>query len=152
MTAIHLKSEVKIDFEQLLDGVTQLDTPALEHLLSQVSLVLARRKAPSLSRQESLLLQKINRSLPVTTQQRYDELRAKLHSETIAADEYQELLGLIDEVELADANRLQALIELAHLRNVSLAEVMDQLGIHPRHRSIVRRYIAVEEQQFIEIA
>ena len=131
MTAIHVKSEVKIDFEQLLDGVTQLDTPALEHLLSQVSLVLARRKAPSLSRQESLLLQKINRSLPVTTQQRYDELRAKLHSETIAADEYQELLGLIDEVELADANRLQALIELAHLRNVSLAEVMDQLGIHP---------------------
>ena len=131
MTAIHVKSEVKIDFEQLLDGVTQLDTPALEHLLSQVSLVLARRKAPSLSRQESLLLQKINHSLPVTTQQRYDELRAKLHSETIAADEYQELLGLIDEVELADANRLQALIELAHLRNVSLAEVMDQLGIHP---------------------
>lgn len=131
MTAIHVKSEIKIDFDQLLDGVTQLDTPALEHLLSQVSLVLARRKAPSLSRQESLLLQKINRGLPAATQQRYDELRAKLHSETIAADEYQELLGLIDEVELADANRLQALIELAHLRNVSLAEIMDQLGIHP---------------------
>ena len=131
MTAIHVKSEVKIDFDQLLDGVTQLDTPALEHLLSQLSVVLARRKAPSLSRQESLLLQKINRGLPTTTQQRYAELRAKLHSETIAADEYQELLGLIDEVELADANRLQALIELAHLRNVSLAEIMDQLGIHP---------------------
>jgi hypothetical protein len=131
MTAIHVKSEVKIDFDQLLDGVTQLDTPALEHLLSQLSVVLARRKAPSLSRQESLLLQKINRGLPTTTQQRYAELRAKLHSETIAADEYQELLGLIDEVELADANRLQALIELAHLRNISLAEIMDQLSIHP---------------------
>jgi len=130
---IQVQSEVKIDFEQLLDGVAQLDTPALEHLLSQVSLVLAQRKAPRLSAQESTLLQKINLGLPVVVQQRYNELQAKLHSATISPDEYQELLALIDEVELADANRLQALFELAQLRQVSLAQLMDQLGIHPPH-------------------
>ena len=119
MTAIHVKSEVKIDFDQLLDGVTQLDTPALEHLLSQLSVVLARRKAPSLSRQESLLLQKINRGLPTTTQQRYAELRAKLHSETIAADEYQELLGLIDEVLLNDPNIYPSAEQMAKLFTIA---------------------------------
>jgi len=130
MTTIHVKSEVQINFEQLLDGVAQLDTPTLEHLLYQVSLVLAQRKAPRLSKQESTLLQKINRSLPATVQRRYDELQAKLQAETISTDEHQELLKLIDEAELADATRLQALLELAQLRQVSLDEVMNQLGIH----------------------
>jgi len=129
MTTIHVKSEVQISFEQLLDGVAQLDTPTVEHLLSQVSLVLAQRKAPRLSKQESTLLQKINRGLPSTVQRRYDELQAKLQAETISADEHQELLKLIDEAELADATRLQALLELAQLRQVSLDEVMNQLGI-----------------------
>jgi len=133
VTAIHVKSEIKIDFEQLLDGVAQLDTPALESLLSQVSLVLAQRKAPRLSKQESTLLQKINLGLPAVTQQRYIELQTKLHSQIITADEYQELLQLIDVVELADANRLQSLLELAQLRQMSLDKVMDQLGIHPPH-------------------
>jgi hypothetical protein len=131
MTTIHVKSEVQINFEQLLDGVAQLDTPTVEHLLSQVSLVLAQRKAPRLSKQETSLLQKINRGLPDIVQRRYTDLQAKLQAETISTDEQQELLRLIDEAELADAARLQALLELAQLRQVSLDEVMNQLGIRP---------------------
>lgn len=131
MTTIQVKSEIKIDIEQLMDGVARLDTPALENLLSQVSLVLAQRKAPRLSQQESLLLQQINAGVPEAIQKRYIELQTKLHHEMISADEHQELLALIDEIELADANRLQALLELAQLRQVSLHELMHQLGIHP---------------------
>ena len=130
MTTIQVKSEVKIDIEQLMDGVAQLDTPALENLLSQVSLVLAQRKAPRLPKQESMLLQKINLGASDVIHKRYRELQAKLHHETISADEHQELLELIDEVELADAKRLQALLELAQLRQVSLDDLMHQLGIH----------------------
>lgn len=122
---------MKIDFEQLLEGVSQLDTPDLERLLSQINLLLAQRKAPTHFQQETHLLQKINQPLPVDIQQRYDELRTKLLHETIAPAEYQELLNLIDEVELAGANRLEALLDLARLRHLSLNEVMDQLGIRP---------------------
>ncbi len=64
-------------------------------------------------------------------QKRYMELQTKLHHETISADEHQELLALIDRLELVDATRLQALLELAQLRQVSLQELMRQLGIHP---------------------
>lgn len=122
---------MKIDIEQLLESATQLDTPDLERLLSQINLLLAQRKAPTQFQQETRLLQKINQPLPVDIQQRYDELRTKLLHKTIAPDEYQELLNLIDEVELAGANRLEALLDLAQLRHLSLGEVMEQLGIRP---------------------
>lgn len=131
VTTIQVKSEVKIDIEQLMDGVAQLDTPALENLLSQVSLVLAQRKAPRLPKQESILLQQINAGVSDMIQKRYMELQTKLHHETISADEHQELLALIDRIELVDATHLQALLELAQLRQVSLQELMRQLGIRP---------------------
>jgi hypothetical protein len=38
---------------------------------------------------------------------------------------------MTDEAELKQAERLQALVELARLRNISLQEVMDALGIKP---------------------
>ncbi len=42
---------------------------------------------------------------------------------------------LIDQIELADAKRVEHLIELAQLRNLSLDELMNQLSIHhpPAH-------------------
>ena len=67
--------------------------------------------------------------MPSEVRQRYTELNDKLHDETIAPEEYQELLTLIDQIELADAERLRYLIELAQLRNISVDVLMDQLGI-----------------------
>ncbi|MDZ7364141.1 MAG: hypothetical protein ONB46_26020 [candidate division KSB1 bacterium] len=61
-------------------------------------------------------------------------MNAKLHEETIAPEEHQELLQLIDRIELADAERLQHLIELARIRNVSVDMLMNQLEIRrPAH-------------------
>ncbi len=73
------------------------------------------------------LLQKISQRLPPEVRKRYDELNAKLHEETITPEEHQELLQLVDRVELADAERLQHLIELARIRNVSVDTLMNQL-------------------------
>ncbi len=69
---------------------------------------------------EAELLQKISQRLPPEVRKRYDELNAKLHEETITPEEHQELLQLVDRVELADAERLQHLIELARIWNVSV--------------------------------
>lgn len=80
---------------------------------------------------ESELLQQINQGLPAKLQQHYDELTAKLQAETISPTEHQMLLALIDQIELTNAERMKALIELAQLRNVSLEALMNQLGIHP---------------------
>jgi hypothetical protein len=119
----------QIAMDQLLDGVAQLETTDLEKFAEQVNFLLARRKMPSLSALEVELLQKINQGLPADTQRRYDELRAKLHTETITPYEHQEFLALVDIIEQTDADRLQHLIKLSGLRQVTLLDLMHQLGI-----------------------
>jgi hypothetical protein len=121
----------KGELDRLLSGVAQLETADLEQFAEQVTLLLARRKVPSLPQPEAELLHQINRGLPEATQHRYDELRAKRHAETLTPEEHQELLSLVDSVEQADADRLQHLIELSQLRQVPLPNLMHQLGIHP---------------------
>ena len=131
MTIVQVKSEVNIEIDELIGGVSQLATRDIEQLLSALSIMLAQRKVSSLPARESVLLQKIAESVADTVQDRYDMLQAKLLTEQITLDEHAELLDLIDIVEQADADRLQALIELAQLREITLDEVMAQLGIHP---------------------
>ena len=132
MTTVQFKSEVSIELDQLLTGVAQLDTPDLERLLIQIQQVLAHRQNPSLPTLELELLQKINQALPEEIQQKYIDLSAKMRSQTITPEEHQDLLKLIDIVEKADGDRLQNLIQLSQLRNISLAELMKQLQIHPQ--------------------
>lgn len=130
MATVQVTSEINIELDKVLDGVARLDTPELGRFLSQVSILLARRKAPSIPKREAELLQKINQGLATAFQHRYDELTTKLQADTITSEEHQELLQLIDQIELADAERMQHLIELAQLRNMSLDGLMNQLGIH----------------------
>ena len=78
------------------------------------------------------LLQKIKQALPTELQQQYNDLRVKMRSQTITPEEYQDLLKLIGIVEQADGDRLQNLILLSQLRNISLAELMEQLQIYPQ--------------------
>lgn len=129
MTTVQFQSEINIELEKVLDGVAKLDTPDLERFLTEVSVLLAQRKVANFSKEESRLLQIINHTLPFSVQTRYDTLTERRRSENLTPEEYQELLALVDQVELADANRLAALVELAQLRNVTLDQLMEQLDI-----------------------
>lgn len=131
MTTVQLQSEINIELEKVLDGVSKLDTPDLEKFLTEVSLLLAQRKVANFSKEEARLLQVINQTLPVAVQTRYDQLTELRRNAKIAPEEYQELLRLVDQVELADANRLAALIELAQLRHLTVDQLMQQLDIQP---------------------
>ena len=80
---------------------------------------------------EAELLLKINEALPPVIQQRLDALIAKRQTQSLTPAEHQELIHLTEQSEQLDANRLQHLLALAALRQVSLDEVMQQLGIRP---------------------
>jgi hypothetical protein len=129
MPITEVRSQVVLN--NLLKGVAQLDTNDLEQFVSRVLTLRARRIAPSLSKQEAEILEKINQVLPPDTQRRYNELTEKRQAETLTREEQQELLVLIEHIELADAERAQALIRLAQLRNVSVTALMSTLNIHP---------------------
>jgi hypothetical protein len=129
MPTVQVVSEVNIDLHTVLDGVARLDLPELERFASDVNSLVARRKAPYLPQQEARLLKKINRGVAPAVRQRYMELHNRLMDETLSGEEHDELLGLIEIIEKADADRLKHLIELAQLRNTTLDALMDQLGI-----------------------
>ena len=129
MPTVQVVSVVNIDLHTVLDGVARLDLPELERFASDVNSLVARRKAPYLPQREAALLRKINRGVAPAVRQRYMELHNRLLDETLSGEEHDELLGLIEIIEKADADRLKHLIELAQLRNTTLDALMDQLGI-----------------------
>ncbi len=92
---------------------------------------LVEPKAPRLSKKETELFLKINQALPADQQKRIEELTEKLEFESITDAEHTELLRLTDAMESAQVKRLRAVAELAKVRNVSLGEMMRQLGLEP---------------------
>ncbi len=90
--------------------------------------MLAQKKAP---KQEATLLLEINQSSDESVLQRYTFLKQLMQENTLSEEGHQELIQLIDEVELADAKRLKAIVELANLRAITVDALMKQLNIHP---------------------
>ena len=86
-----------------------------------------------LPQEEAILLQKINRGLPETTWQKYEDLVAKQRAEVLTPEEHVRLIALSDRIEEAHAERMAHLAELARQRQTSLDTLMGQLGIKPRN-------------------
>src|SRR5262249_43891876 len=120
-----------VSLEQLLEAVEQLPPDELIPFVDQVLALRAQRSAPHLSADESALLQRVNRGLSLAARQRYDELVARRQAENLTDEEHDELIALSDEQEKIAADRLAALADLAQVRGVSLATLVDSLRITP---------------------
>jgi iron-sulfur cluster repair protein YtfE (RIC family) len=123
-------SSGQLSTAQIISAVSRLSLPELEHVFDHVLALQAERKAAHLSAAESALLPRINQGLPAALRERIAILRAKREEESITDTEYEELTRLTDRAEELHADRMAALVELAKFRGVSLAVLMDQLGIH----------------------
>jgi hypothetical protein len=115
--------------DELLKAANQLDETDLETLLNRLLLMRARRQATILPTQEASLLLQINQGIPMDLHQQYQTLAEKRDAETLTDQEYQALLQLSDRIEQLTAHRLEALVNLATLRQVPLLQLMDDLGI-----------------------
>lgn len=126
-----MASTAKPSRQRLLEEAGQLSLPELDKFVSEVIALRARRIAPSLTREESALFQKINSGLSPEARQRYRDLIEKRRADRLTQAEYDELVELTNQSEKKQAERLEALIELAEVRNTTLPELMDKLGIKP---------------------
>jgi hypothetical protein len=116
--------------DELLLAVDDLSEPDFESLVSRVLWLRARRKASVLEPAETELLLQINQVIPPELHEQYLSLRDKRDDESLTEQEHQELLSISDQMELFGVERLEALAKLADLRQVSLLQLMDDLGIH----------------------
>ena len=120
-----------MSLDELIKAVEQLNETDLDQLLYQVAVLRARRKANVLPEEEAQLLLTINQGVPADLRARYQALRQKREDETLTDDEYETLIQLSNQIEQVGANRLGALARLAQLRQVSLLDLMETLGIQP---------------------
>jgi len=120
---------IEVSTEQLLRAVERLPAQDLDAFAAQVIALRAQRSAPHLTQEATALLRQINVPLAPDLQRRFDELIARRQAETIAPDELDELIGITEQIEHHDAERLAALGDLARLRQVTTPALMDLLGI-----------------------
>ena len=132
MPTIHLEAQVSSD--ELLKDVAQLSPAEFEQFVSRLMALRAQRQAPRSSSSEADLLPIITQGLPEELGRRYGELVAKRGARTLTPEEHAELLRLNDQVEQWEGKRLEALVQLARQRQMSLEAVMKDLGIQaPSH-------------------
>ena len=126
---IRLTPQVDFAIDDIFMGISELETPDLEQFLQKIARLIARRKSPSVSDRETILLKAINESMPLDLQNHYDALSKKLYEETITDTEHSELLEIIEHLEGKRVQRLEYLIELSLLRDIPLNTLMDNLNL-----------------------
>jgi hypothetical protein len=131
VNSIKITKQVDLGLDDILNGISELETKDLEKFMQRIGHLIARRKVAYLPERESQLLMKINKAISAPLQKRYEDLLTKNREETITPIEHEELLKIIDKVETKNAERLENLIELSRIRNISLDALMRQLHLNP---------------------
>ena len=129
MPLISIKPSIQIDLEAIVDGLAELDTSELEAFADEVNTLLAQRKAPSLSKEETQLIARINQGIPLEVVERFQQLRDKQSGSSLFSKEKEELANLVDQMEAQEAKRLEDMITLAGIWKVSVDELRIRLGI-----------------------
>ena len=116
---------------ELVANAARLVPQDLEYVVQKLVALRASRQVAGLNDAESVLMEKINRSLPAAQLQHLQYLDERRRDEMLTATEHTELLTLIIEMEKFNVERVQYLTTLAQLRNVTVRELIQQLGLLP---------------------
>lgn len=88
-----------------------------------------KKRSVILSADESRLLLAINQAISVELQEHYHYLLMQRDANALTSEEYSELITLGDRIENLEAERLGNLLQLAQLRQISLDQLMIDLGL-----------------------
>jgi hypothetical protein len=113
----------------LIDGLPSDSLPELVRFIEFLRFRSGQEKSAPAPDAEAPLLAIVRRRLPPEDQRRLSALRARKEERPLTREEHAELLAYVDRVEREDAERAQALLDLARLRNVPLGSLMAALGL-----------------------
>ncbi len=117
---------------EIIKNAARLGKQDFEQLFDKMVVLKAERSLAALPKEESALLNKINRGFPSEKWERLNSLNKKMEHGGLSEAEYGELMMLINKYEAYMVLRLKYLAKLATLRKVSLDKLVDQLGIAPK--------------------
>lgn len=117
---------------EILDTAARLGAEDFENLFKKLAILRVQRSnVQSISKSEADVLEQINQGFGIEKWDRLQFLDWKMETTGLNEKESVESLKLAEDYENYTVQRLQLLIKLAALRNVSLNEVMKQLEIKP---------------------
>lgn len=130
MVTVEIKPKIKLDLEEILDGIAKLDLKDIENFHLKVGGLLSSRKAKSLTEREQQLVEKINGEfLPQKDTFRFENLAKKRETGSLSNEEKSECQHLLEYIQNRSLQRLAWLVELCQLRGESLAKTMEDLGV-----------------------
>ncbi len=124
--------QLEVSRDNLLEAIEQLENDELADLVTELLNVRARRFAPVLNQKETQIFQRINQWLTDDEQKKRAELQQKLEAETLSEKEHEELVQLNNKAEWLNVQRVEALAELATLRQTTLPEMIQVLGLEKK--------------------
>ena len=110
---------------QILEEVKSFPVSDIETLEQLLRLERLQRMGTIASPVESELLRRINAPLPQT--ERFTHLRLKLQDDTLSDSERDELIAISEEREVVNAQRAEAVMELATLQGRPFKELWNQM-------------------------
>lgn len=113
----------------LVREAEQLDNRSLDTFIGNILCLRAQRATSDTQKKEAVLLKKINKTLSSTENERFSALNTQRIHKTLSAIEQNELFTLLEKLEKLNVSRLKYLTSLARLRNISVRELMQQLGL-----------------------
>jgi hypothetical protein len=134
MQTIQIKKGLKIELDDLVSSVSELDERALNEFFEKLNQRIAHPEAQiARHKQEIVLLKQIRSMIPSSVVRRFKILQKKQHQFTITAQETAEMLFITDFIEIKSAERVYLLGALAKLRQIPLPELVKQLDLKNFH-------------------
>lgn len=118
------------EVQNILQGISTWEAPVVASFLTEVKKILAQKTQQKLSEKETNLFLIINKAILNKEEwELYTQLHSKYEDESISDKEQAILDKFVSRIEKHGISRLQALIELAEIKNTSLNQLMLDLGI-----------------------
>jgi hypothetical protein len=123
MQTIEIKKGLQVRFEDLVQGISRLNTVELTTFFDQLNQVISGQKSVAPFSEEAILLKQIKAIIPSSVVRRFKELQTKQHNNTISEKEYEEICMITDFIEEKSAERIVLLAALAKIRQIPLTEL-----------------------------
>lgn len=133
MQTVEIKKGLQVGIDDLVQGISRLNTAELTTFFEQLNRVIGGQKSPSPLGQEAVLLKQIKAIIPASVIRRLKELQTKRKGNTLSEKEQEEMLLITDFIEEKSAERVVLLAALAKIRQVSLPDLMKQINLKNYH-------------------
>ena len=126
---IDVKNGIQFGIDDLVQGISRLNSDELTTFFERLNQKNGGQKPLSIFAEEAILLKKIKAIIPASVIRRFKELKTKQQYNTLSEKEKEEILLITDFIEDKSAERIELLVSLAKIRQISLPDLVKQINL-----------------------